>query len=147
LTPLGGSLEKLERAEGVDTPGFSLVCAFGEALEGFPVSNSLRRQARTVLRAERPPDGSARSLHRFRRSTEPWSREGLAYLGATDLMSALEDSRASDPPEPLLRGDELGLPPGPEVGRLLERIAEERAAGTISTREEAVDLVRREGIG
>jgi len=44
----------------------------------------------------------------------------------------------------LLRGDELGLPPGPEIGRLLERIAEERAAGTISTRAEALDLARRE---
>ena len=61
-------------------------------------------------------------------------------------MPALEDSRASDPPEPLLRGDELGLPPGPDIGRLLELIAEERAAGTISTREEALDLVRRDSV-
>ena len=36
------------------------------------------------------------------------------------------------------------MPPGPEIGRLLELIAEERAAGTISTREEALELVRRE---
>jgi hypothetical protein len=43
-----------------------------------------------------------------------------------------------------VRGDELGVPPGPEVGRLLERIEEERAAGTISTREEALDLAQRE---
>jgi hypothetical protein len=35
------------------------------------------------------------------------------------------------------------LAPGPDVGRLLELIAEERAAGAISTREEALDLVRR----
>ena len=97
-----------------------------------------------MLRAERPPDGSARSLHRFRRATEPWSCEALAYLGANDLLAALEESRASDPPEPLLRGDELGLPPGPDIGRLLELIAEERAAGTISTREDALDLVRRD---
>jgi hypothetical protein len=34
--------------------------------------------------------------------------------------------------------------PGPEIGRLLERIAEERAAGTISTPDEALELVRRE---
>ena len=53
-------------------------------------------------------------------------------------------ARAAEPAEPLLRGDELGIPPGPEVGDLLERIAEERAAGTISTREEALELVRRE---
>ena len=144
LAPLGGSLEKLDRAEGVETPGFSLICVFGPALDGYPVSNRLRRQARTVLRAARPPDASARSLHRFRRATEPWSREALAYLGANDLLAALEESRASDPPEPLLRGDELGLAPGPEIGRLLELIAEERAAGTISTREDALDLVRRD---
>jgi hypothetical protein len=144
LAPLGGSLEKLDRAEGVETPGFSLICVFGPALDGYPVSNRLRRQARTVLRAERPPDASARSLHRFRRATEPWSREALAYLGANDLLAALEESRASDPPEPLLRGDELGLAPGPEIGRLLELIAEERAAGTISTREDALDLVHRD---
>ena len=43
-----------------------------------------------------------------------------------------------------MRGDELGLPPGPEIGRLLELIEEERAAGTISTRAEALELVRRE---
>jgi hypothetical protein len=34
--------------------------------------------------------------------------------------------------------------PGPEVGRLLELVAEERAAGTIATREEALALVRNE---
>ena len=54
------------------------------------------------------------------------------------------EARSQDPAEPLLRGDELGLPPGPEIGRLLERVKEERAAGTISTREEALELVRRE---
>jgi hypothetical protein len=39
---------------------------------------------------------------------------------------------------------ELGVEPGPEVGRLLELVAEERAVGAIATREEALDLVRRE---
>jgi hypothetical protein len=82
-------------------------------------------------------------MHRFRRRTEPWARQALAFHGRLDLAAALDASRASDPAEPLLRGDELGLPPGPEVGRLLELIAEERAAGTISTREEALELVRR----
>ena len=54
-------------------------------------------------------------------------------------------ARAEDPAEPLLRGEdvlELGVAPGPEVGRLLELIAEERAVGTIATREEALELVR-----
>jgi hypothetical protein len=39
-----------------------------------------------------------------------------------------------------VRGDELGLPPGPAIGRILARIDEERAAGTISTREQALAL-------
>ena len=53
-------------------------------------------------------------------------------------------ARVAEPEEPLLRGDELGLQPGPEIGRLLDRIAEERAAGTISTKDEALQLVERE---
>jgi hypothetical protein len=52
-------------------------------------------------------------------------------------------SRKSDPNKPLLRGSELGVPPGPEVGRLLDEIAEERAAGTITTKEEALEYARR----
>jgi hypothetical protein len=41
-----------------------------------------------------------------------------------------------------VRGDELGLPPGPEIGRILAIIDEERATGTVSTREEALALAR-----
>jgi hypothetical protein len=40
-----------------------------------------------------------------------------------------------------VRGDEL-IAPGPEIGRILAAIEEERAAGTISTRDEALDLAR-----
>ena len=87
---------------------------------------------------------SPRAVHRFRRATEPWALTALAFLGATDLYEAVRASQAAEPDEPLLRGDELGLPPGPEIGRLLELIAEERAAGTISTQEEALRLVERE---
>jgi hypothetical protein len=56
----------------------------------------------------------------------------------------VEEARRRDPAEPLVRGDELGIEPGPEVGRLLDLIEEERAAGTISTRAEALELARRE---
>jgi poly(A) polymerase/tRNA nucleotidyltransferase (CCA-adding enzyme) len=65
-------------------------------------------------------------------------------LGAEELADAVRAAREADPGEPLLRGDELGVPEGPEVGRLLDLIAEERAVGTISTREEALELVKRE---
>jgi hypothetical protein len=59
----------------------------------------------------------------------------------------VESARAADAEQPLLRGDELGLPPGPEIGRLLDLVEEERAAGTIATKDEALELVRRERSG
>ena len=144
LGSLGGSLERLATADMADTPGYLLVVVFGETLGRFPVSNELRRLARTLLRAERPEDDSPRAIHRFRRATEPWALTALAFLGADDLYAAVQAARVAEPKEPLLRGDELGLEPGPEIGRLLDLVAEERAAGTISTREEALQLVERE---
>jgi len=144
LGPLGGSTEGLERAESEPSPALLLVVVFGENIERFPISNEFRRFARTLLAARRPVDDSQRMIHRFRRATEPWALEALAFLDAGDLADAVHAARADDPAEPLLRGDELGIPPGPEVGRLLELVDEERAAGTISTREEALELVRRE---
>jgi hypothetical protein len=145
LAPLGGTLERLGQVDRdfAQEPGFLLVAVFGGALRRFPISNERRRFADALLGAERPVDDSPRAIHRFRRRTEPWALEALAFLGATELYPALARARANDPDQPLVRGDELGVPPGPEVGRLLELIAEERAAGTISTREEALRLVER----
>jgi hypothetical protein len=145
LEALGGSDRLFDRIGAVASSEYRLVCVFLDRLgELLPISRSLDRYARTLLRAEPPADDSARAIHRFRRATEPWALHALAFLGLTELAPAIEEARATDPPEPLLRGYELGLPPGPEIGRLLELIAEERAAGTISTKEEALDLVRRE---
>jgi Poly A polymerase head domain len=147
LEPLGGSLEGIDRVDPADTPGYLLVAVFGERLTRFPISNELRKLARTLLAARRPADDSPREIHRFRRRTEPWALTALAFLGATDLFDAVRAARAADPPEPLLRGDdvlELGIAPGPEVGRLLELVAEERAVGSIATPDEARDLVRAE---
>jgi hypothetical protein len=84
-------------------------------------------------------------VHRFRQVTEPWALDALAFVGRSDLAPQVEAARANDPDAPLVRGDELGLPEGPEVGRVLALIEEERAVGTISTREEALALARREG--
>ena len=147
LEPLGGSLERLGSVDIVDTPGYLLVVVLGENVERYPVSNEFKRLARTLLRAERPQDDSARTIHRFRRATEPWALTALAYLGADDLYEAVRAARVAEPKEPLLRGDELGVEPGPEIGRLLGLVAEERAAGAISTREEALQLVERERAG
>ena len=143
LQPLGGSLELWDRAGAVDSPDYRLVVFLQDSLGLLPISRELRRFAVALLRSSPPSDASPRSLHRFRRQTEPWALEALAFHDRLDLADALRDARARDPGEPLVRGDELGLPPGPEIGKLLELIAEERAAGTISTREEALELVRR----
>ncbi len=142
LAALGGRVD--ERLHRVDSPPYRLVAAFGENLRRLPVSNEVKRYARALLRAEKPANGSARELHRFRRATEPWALDALAFVGAAELAAAVQEVRAAEPAEPLVRGDELGLPPGPEIGRLLQLIEEERAAGTISTRDEALELARRE---
>ena len=118
------------------------MAVFGDRLARLPVSNELRRYSRALLHAARPDD-DPRSLHRFRRATEPWALDALAFLGASGLAGSVEEARRQEPAEPLLRGDELDLPPGPEIGRLLAEIEEERAAGTIVTKEEALDYARR----
>ena len=141
LEPLGGHVDPRLRA--FDSPWFRLTVTFGESLKQLPIPGDLRHFVNVLGRAEPPSDGAPRAIHRFRRATEPYSLEALAYVGAPEFAGAVEHARTTEPAEPLLRGDELGIPPGPEVGRMLERIAEERAAGTISTREEAMDLVRR----
>ncbi len=140
LEPLGGRIE--DRLDRWDAPDYRLVAVFGEELRRYPISNELRRHTRALVRAERPEDDH-RSIHRFRRAIEPWALEALAFLGAAELAPAIEQARSSEPAEPLLRGDELELPPGPEIGRLLAEIEEERAAGTITTKEEALDYARR----
>ena len=141
LEPLGGRIE--DRLDRLDSPEFRLVAVFGERLRQLPISNELRRYARTLLEAERPPDAASRSVHRFRRATEPWALDALAYLGAEELADTVREAREHDPAEPLLRGDELGFQPGPEIGRVLAEIEEERAAGTITTKEQALEYARR----
>jgi hypothetical protein len=140
LEPLGGSIT--DRLDRVDSADYRLVAAFGGELRRYPVSNELRRYSAALLRAEWP-EPNPRSIHRFRRETEPWSLDALAFLGASELAGEIEEARTNEPAEPLLRGDELGLPAGPEIGRLLAEIAEEQAAGTIATKEEALEYARR----
>ena len=148
LAPLGGSPARLEAVRPRPPDPAGLVAVLGGSLLRLPISRDLRRFARTLLAARLPNDISAREVHRFRRATEPWALEALDYLGGAAAVerfeAAVRAAREAEPEEPLLRGDELPVPPGPEVGRLLERIAEERAVGTISTREEALELVLRE---
>jgi Poly A polymerase head domain len=145
LEPLGGSLTRLDEVDLADTPGFLLVTVFGANLRKLPISNELRRFANVLLRAAPPVDDSPREIHRFRRATEPWAVSTLAFLGATELYDVVLAARAAEPTAPLLRGEDvlaLGVEPGPRVGELLELVAEERAVGTISNRDEAIALLR-----
>jgi tRNA nucleotidyltransferase (CCA-adding enzyme) len=53
---------------------------------------------------------------------------------------------AQRPPEPLLKGRDLlalGVPPGPEVGRLVRAVYELQLDGAVTTLEEARDAARR----
>ena len=113
---------------------------------------------------ERPFD--RRTAYRYAAATAPHTLESVvlsladrlatrgvrarqAYLRAhaeaavelIDLVTVL----AAEPREPLLRGDEIVAltgATGPRIGELVAALAEEQAAGTVTTREEAVALVR-----
>jgi putative nucleotidyltransferase with HDIG domain len=66
---------------------------------------------------------------------------------ARDLMRAALEWRAQGPPQPPLRGDELagqlGIEPGPELGRLLAEIEEAGYAGDVTSADQAVEYARR----
>jgi putative nucleotidyltransferase with HDIG domain len=66
---------------------------------------------------------------------------------AKELMPAALEWRRSGPPRLPVRGDELarelGIEPGPELGRLLAELEEAAYAGEIAGREDAVELGRR----
>jgi len=111
-----------------------------------------------------------RHVYRYMRATEPVEVEvtvlsvadRLATMGprtreeavgshvslAREIVREALAWRAGDRPRAPLRGDdliaELGIEPGPEVGRLLELVDEAAFAGDVSTREEALALARRE---
>ena len=58
------------------------------------------------------------------------------------------ERRTAVEPVPLLRGDEimseLGLPPGPEIGRVLDALRRAQAEGRVNDRGGALELARRE---
>ena len=105
-----------------------------------------------------------RSVWRYLRATRPYSAEVTIFTMADRLATRgrnadeaiaahMELARemlryaAADPPrEPLVRGDELarelGIRPGPELGELLARLEEDRFAGEIATREDALRRAR-----
>jgi poly(A) polymerase len=66
---------------------------------------------------------------------------------ARELMRAALDRREHGPPVVPIRGDELarelGIEPGPELGRLLAELTEAAYAGEVTTRDEAIAVARR----
>jgi tRNA nucleotidyltransferase/poly(A) polymerase len=66
---------------------------------------------------------------------------------ARELMAAALDWREQGPPRVPVRGDdlarELGIEPGPELGRLLAELEQAAYSGEASTREQAIALARR----
>lgn len=112
------------------------------------------------------PDGELdpRAVHRYRVETEPWAIASVVVSLADrwstrgtrarqrwirrheQLAAAMVEALAEPTAPPLLRGDELAVAlqeqPGPRLGILLARIAEEQAAGTITTADEAIAFAR-----
>jgi poly(A) polymerase len=107
-----------------------------------------------------------RTAHRYLRATAPWHvasiilsvadrvatrgwRSKARHLrvhteAADELLGLLLQLEGDDTP-PLLRGDEIAAEAGidgPQIGVLVERLAEEQAAGMVTTREEAIRFVR-----
>ncbi len=117
---------------------------------------------------ERPLGG--RRVHDYLRATEPVSAdvtlltvadrlaargEGPVASGemveahlelAREMLGAALDWHRGGPPRPLVDGDalvaELGIEPGPQVGRLLEEIEAAQYANEVSTAVEALELAR-----
>ena len=137
---LGGGLE---RADPADTPGFVLVVVFGD---GSGNSRSRTRSAGWRPRCSRP---SGRPTTPRVDPPLPAPHRAVGPLGARLPGGRPTSTTQFAPPGPpttpsrcSAAGDvlALGVEPGPEVGRLLELVAEERAVGTIATRDEALEL-------
>jgi hypothetical protein len=65
---------------------------------------------------------------------------------ADELLGLIAQLRADQAP-PLMRGDEIAEATGAqgaEIKRLVDMLAEEQAAGTVATREEALAYVREQ---
>jgi putative nucleotidyltransferase with HDIG domain len=104
-----------------------------------------------------------RAIHRYLTVTAPWSADVTVFTCADRLATRGRNAEpaiaahltlaremlshaATERPPPLLRGDELarelGIEPGPRLGDLLARLEEDRFAGEIATRDEAIERAR-----
>jgi putative nucleotidyltransferase with HDIG domain len=114
-----------------------------------------RRQAWRYLRATEPVAADVTILTVADRLATRGRNAQAAIAAHVELANEMLEhafaERAAAPEPPLLRGDELlhelGIPPGPRVGEVLAQLAEDRYAGEIATREDALrrarELLRR----
>lgn len=156
--------------DGAGAEAIAAICT--RLKTGRRVSSHLQGLALHHLRLgflvhERPL--SRRALYEYLRATEPVGADVTLLTAADRLAARGEGPLASEemvsahlelvrevlpaaldwhraPPRPPLSGDELaaevGVRPGPEMGRLLERLREAAYAGEISGREDALALAR-----
>ncbi|MGM0452774.1 MAG: CCA tRNA nucleotidyltransferase [Thermodesulfobacteriota bacterium] len=115
--------------------------------------------------AQRRGPLSRRAMTRFFRKTAPHSPELILFAAADRLAKAnpeestdfiafarklihfyYSDFHPASRNPPLLTGNDLiraGLAPSPLFGKILDRVETERLAGTIKTREEAIETVKK----
>src|SRR3954447_13073359 len=103
-----------------------------------------------------------RTIWRYLRATQPYSEDitiftvadrvatrgrnaGPAIAAHLEVARELLAAAREELPKPLVRGDELmkaGVPPGPRLGAILAQLEEDRYAGVVSTRDEALARAR-----
>ena len=134
-----------------------------QRLAGYVAALCLHHLRLGFLVHERPLD--RRAVWRYLKATQPWSVEVTVFTVADRLATRgrnaepaiaahLELAREmlghalsaeADRP-PLVRGDdlarELGVEPGPRLGEVLATLEEDRFAGAIATREDAIRRAR-----
>lgn len=155
---------------GHDAVGAEMAAAILERLRASEklreyVAALVRNHLRLGFLVHETPLGR-RSVYRYLRACEPVQVE-VTVLSVADRLATrgrgsqeaierhlalarqlLADALAwrAHPPRPPLRGDELaravGLPPGPEIGRILEELEEASFAGEIATRADAIECAR-----
>jgi poly(A) polymerase len=153
---------------GHDTAGADLARSVlkrlraSQRLSDYVAALTLHHLRLGFLVHEQPLD--RRSVWRYLRATAPYSADVTVFTMADRLATrgrnaepaiaahlalareVLAEALADQPSEPLIRGDELarelGIKPGPGLGELLARLEEERFAGEVATRAEALNRAR-----
>lgn len=134
------------------------------------VATMIAHHMRPILLAADAHQPSARSIYRFYRDAGS-AGVGTAILSLADILGVYgytitaplwqnhldvvrqlleawwERSQEAVHPPPLINGnelmEELGLTPGPQIGRILDAVREGQVSGEITSREDALSLARQ----